>query len=177
MPPLALEMEPRRRRSSSRTGAAEAPPSRSRRDEAPAEGGRRGRRRPEPAAEASAPDQPVESRVAEPAAEQRPQPDYETPPPRAAEATSGRRRPREDRPREDRPREDRPRDDRHRDDRSRRNRDDGSRRRRGRIDELGIGEMLHADDVVGFGDHMPDFMAREVPEILTRPGGGAAEEE
>jgi len=36
-------------------------------------------------------------------------------------------------------------------------------RRRGRIDELGIGEMLHADDVVGFGDHPPDFILIPVP--------------
>ena len=34
-------------------------------------------------------------------------------------------------------------------------------RRRGRIDEYGIGEMTHADNAVGFGDHVPDFMLRE----------------
>ncbi|SEH25556.1 DEAD/DEAH box helicase [Magnetospirillum fulvum] len=43
-----------------------------------------------------------------------------------------------------------------------RGRDDRGRRR-GRIDELGIGEMLHADDVVGFGDHPPDFILIPVP--------------
>ena len=35
-------------------------------------------------------------------------------------------------------------------------------RRRGRRDEYGIGEMTHADGVIGFGEHMPDFMTREV---------------
>ncbi|KAF0221963.1 MAG: superfamily II DNA/RNA [Rhodospirillaceae bacterium] len=44
-------------------------------------------------------------------------------------------------------------------------RDDRGGRRRGRIDELGIGEMLHPDNVIGFGDHMPDFMTRAVPQI------------
>jgi superfamily II DNA/RNA helicase len=50
---------------------------------------------------------------------------------------------------------------RYRDERGR-GRDDRGRRR-GRIDELGIGEMLHADDVVGFGDHPPDFILIPVP--------------
>ena len=36
-------------------------------------------------------------------------------------------------------------------------------RRRGRIDELGIGEMLHPDGVIGFGDHPPDFIIAAVP--------------
>jgi len=46
-----------------------------------------------------------------------------------------------------------------------RDRDDrGGRRRRGRIDELGIGEMLHPDDVIGFGDHVPDFILIEIPQ-------------
>ncbi|HSV29973.1 MAG TPA: DEAD/DEAH box helicase, partial [Candidatus Omnitrophota bacterium] len=36
-------------------------------------------------------------------------------------------------------------------------------RRRGRIDELGIGEMTHSDGVIGFGEHVPDFILREVP--------------
>ena len=66
---------------------------------------------------------------------------------------------REEKPREERPREDRPRDDRPRG----RGRDDRSGRRRGRIDELGIGEMLHADGVIGFGDHPPDFILAAVP--------------
>ncbi|MEO0034488.1 MAG: hypothetical protein RLZZ501_511, partial [Pseudomonadota bacterium] len=39
----------------------------------------------------------------------------------------------------------------------------GRGRRRGRIDELGIGEMLHADDVIGFGDHVPDFILIQIP--------------
>ncbi|MFD2235528.1 hypothetical protein ACFSNB_17135, partial [Phaeospirillum tilakii] len=45
-----------------------------------------------------------------------------------------------------------------------RDRDERGRgRRRGRIDELGIGEMLHADDVIGFGDHVPDFILIQIP--------------
>lgn len=28
--------------------------------------------------------------------------------------------------------------------------------------------MTHRDDAVGFGDHMPDFMLREVPKIAPR---------
>ncbi|MBF0306710.1 MAG: hypothetical protein HQL41_13785, partial [Alphaproteobacteria bacterium] len=43
--------------------------------------------------------------------------------------------------------------------RGRRDRPDPRRRRR---DEFGIGEMGHRDDVVGFGDHVPDFVLREV---------------
>jgi superfamily II DNA/RNA helicase len=39
----------------------------------------------------------------------------------------------------------------------------GRGRRRGRVDELGIGEMLHADNVIGFGDHVPDFIQQDVP--------------
>jgi superfamily II DNA/RNA helicase len=80
--------------------------------------------------------------------------------PERAERPRGRGRDR-DEPRRDEPRRDEPR-------RGGRNRDDSRRddrggRRRGRIDELGIGEMLHADGVIGFGDHMPDFMANAVP--------------
>jgi superfamily II DNA/RNA helicase len=73
---------------------------------------------------------------------------------------SRRDEPRRDEPRRDEPRrEDRPE---RSADRSRgRGRDDNRRdgRRRGRIDELGIGEMTHPDGVIGFGEHMPDFMA------------------
>ncbi len=69
-------------------------------------------------------------------------------------------RPREEpRPREERPREERPREERGRG----RGRDDRNGRRRGRIDELGIGEMLHPDGVIGFGDHPPDFILAAVP--------------
>ncbi|WP_096700967.1 DEAD/DEAH box helicase [Magnetospirillum sp. 15-1] len=80
--------------------------------------------------------------------------------PERAERSRGRGRDR-DEPRRDEPRRDEPR-------RGGRSRDDSRRderggRRRGRIDELGIGEMLHADGVIGFGDHMPDFMANAVP--------------
>jgi superfamily II DNA/RNA helicase len=77
-------------------------------------------------------------------------------------------RPREDRPREDRPREDRPRG---------RGRDDRGGRRRGRIDELGIGEMLHADGVIGFGDHPPDFILAAVPLPSKNPIRDDAETE
>ncbi len=34
------------------------------------------------------------------------------------------------------------------------------RERRREFDEFGIGEMKHADGVVGFGDHVPDFMTK-----------------
>ncbi|MDO8606629.1 MAG: DEAD/DEAH box helicase [Phaeospirillum sp.] len=75
---------------------------------------------------------------------------------------------REETKREEPKREEEPRarDDRGRDDRGRgrgRDRDERGGRRRGRIDELGIGEMLHADGVVGFGDHPPDFIIAAVP--------------
>ncbi|EME71951.1 superfamily II DNA/RNA helicase [Paramagnetospirillum caucaseum] len=75
--------------------------------------------------------------------------------PERVERSRGRGRDR-DEPRRDEPR------------RGGRNRDEGRRderggRRRGRIDELGIGEMLHPDGVIGFGDHMPDFIAAAVP--------------
>jgi hypothetical protein len=33
---------------------------------------------------------------------------------------------------------------------------------------LGIGEMLQPDNVIGFGDHMPDFMTHAVPQIVSR---------
>ncbi|MCA1908596.1 MAG: DEAD/DEAH box helicase [Magnetospirillum sp.] len=74
-----------------------------------------------------------------------------------------RNRPERDRPERDRNDRDRPerdRNDRDRPDRYRR--DDRGGRRRGRVDELGIGEMTHPDNVVGFGQHMPDFMTRTV---------------
>ena len=34
--------------------------------------------------------------------------------------------------------------------------------RRNRRDEYGIGEMTHSDNVVGFGDHVPDFMLYKI---------------
>jgi hypothetical protein len=49
--------------------------------------------------------------------------------------------------------------DRFRNDRSRNDRDRGNRYR----DDHGIGEMNHPDNVVGFGDALPDFLARPVP--------------
>ncbi|OJX79360.1 DEAD/DEAH box helicase [Magnetospirillum sp. 64-120] len=110
-----------------------------------------------------------------PAAEAR----TETPAPAESRDTERRRdRPERDRPerperdrseRQDRERAPRERNDRDRNDRDRGDRDRGDRRRddrggrrRGRIDELGIGEMTHPDNVVGFGEHMPDFMTRMV---------------
>ncbi len=36
------------------------------------------------------------------------------------------------------------------------------RDRRREIDDVGVGEMRHADKVVGFGDHVPDFMMHAV---------------
>ncbi len=72
--------------------------------------------------------------------------------------------PRNDLPRNDTPRHEAPDRDRGRGNENRgRGRDDRSGRRRGRIDELGIGEMLHADGVIGFGDHPPDFILAAVP--------------
>jgi superfamily II DNA/RNA helicase len=58
-------------------------------------------------------------------------------------------------PRDDRPREERPRDERPRDDRGDRRRDDSPREARGDT------------QVVGMGDHMPDFLSRAVPKIGT----------
>jgi superfamily II DNA/RNA helicase len=89
-------------------------------------------------------------------------------PPREVRAERPPREVREERPpqevRAERPprevREERPRDAGRRDDRR------GRSGRRGRIDELGIGEMLHPDHVVGFGDHVPDFILREVPPFV-----------
>ena len=40
------------------------------------------------------------------------------------------------------------------------------RQRRRAVDEFGIGEMKHADDAVGFGDHMPDFIAKPLKQLL-----------
>ncbi len=96
----------------------------------------------------------------------------DTPAPAVESRDNERRRDRPERDRGDRPererapreRNDRERNDRDRGDRNDRDRrrDDRGGRRRGRIDELGIGEMTHPDGVVGFGEHMPDFMTRTV---------------
>ncbi|MDA8231509.1 MAG: DEAD/DEAH box helicase [Magnetospirillum sp.] len=51
------------------------------------------------------------------------------------------------------------------------------RRRRGRVDELGIGEMMHADDVVGFGDHVPDFIQRAISRPQPRSARDDDQEE
>jgi superfamily II DNA/RNA helicase len=58
--------------------------------------------------------------------------------------------------------------DRGRNDRYRNERDRGGRYR----DDHGIGEMTHPDNVVGFGDALPDFLARPVP--LPKPTEKAA---
>jgi len=42
---------------------------------------------------------------------------------------------------------------------------------------LGIGEMLHREGVVGFGDHVPDFILREVPKIPAKGTKDEAETE
>lgn len=36
--------------------------------------------------------------------------------------------------------------------------------------------MMHRDGVIGFGDHMPDFMLREVPKIPVRSAKDDVEE-
>ena len=41
-------------------------------------------------------------------------------------------------------------------------RDPRRRERRRAFDEFGIGEMSHSDGVIGFGDHVPDFILQEV---------------
>jgi superfamily II DNA/RNA helicase len=78
-------------------------------------------------------------------------------------------------------RNERDRDERDRNERGERGRDDrkGRRderggRRRGRIDEFGIGEMTHPDGVIGFGEHMPDFMVNAVP-LPAKPSKAAAD--
>ncbi len=52
-------------------------------------------------------------------------------------------------------------------------------RRRMRRDEYGIGEMTHADGVIGFGEHMPDFMTRDVvfPAPVERKPRGRRDDE
>ncbi|OAN53737.1 DNA helicase [Paramagnetospirillum marisnigri] len=57
-----------------------------------------------------------------------------------------------------------------------RGREERGGRRRGRIDELGIGEMLHPDGVIGFGDHPPDFILAAVP-LPTRSAARAGADE
>ncbi|MBC7906288.1 MAG: DEAD/DEAH box helicase, partial [Rhodospirillaceae bacterium] len=128
------------------------------------ERGGRGRRERGPRAEREA--RPER----EPRAEREVRPEREARPERTEQVEQPRR---DERPRRDdrgaRPAAD------DRGDRGRRdNRGDG--RRRGRVDELGIGEMMHRDGVIGFGDHMPDFMMREVPKIPVRSAKDDAEE-
>jgi len=111
-----------------------------------------------------------------------PQPELQdAPPPRERGRGRGRDRdePRREEPRREAPRQDEPRRDEPR--RDGRNRSDSRRddrgRRRGRIDELGIGEMLHPDGVIGFGDHMPDFIVATVPLPVKSTARDLAEEE
>ena len=152
VPALELNLEPRRRGRGVRDKDRKDGETKTRDD-------RRSRgRRTGPVAEAPA--EAVETTAAPEIAEQ-PQPQQQ---PRE------RSRPRRDDSRRDDSRRDENRRDDRRDDRRGR---DG--RRRGRIDELGIGEMTHRDDVIGFGDHMPDFMLREVPKIAPRSAKDEAE--
>jgi superfamily II DNA/RNA helicase len=178
VPALELDMEPRKRGRGGRTGKAE--------ERRP----RRGRRE-EPAAEAP---EAVEIAAEAPMAEA----------PVTEERTQRPRRGREDRRRDDRReegrreegrreegrreegrrderREDGRRDEGRREDSRREDRGDRRRdrdgRRRGRVDELGIGEMLHREGVVGFGDHVPDFILREVPKIPAKGTKDEAETE
>jgi superfamily II DNA/RNA helicase len=70
------------------------------------------------------------------------------------------------------PETEQPRADRGRNDRNRNDRDRGGRYR----DDHGIGEMNHPDNVVGFGDALPDFLARPVPLPKLSEKGAAADE-
>ncbi len=179
VPALELDMEPKKRRGGRDKGA--------KRDEEKRP--RRGRRSESAAAEAET--------VAEAAAAPAPAPEERRERPRRSRDEERPRRERdEERPRrerdEERPRrerdEERPRRERdeerprrEREDRreGRDNRRDDRRdgRRRGRVDELGIGEMTHRDGVVGFGDHVPDFILREVPKIAPRSAKDEGERE
>jgi superfamily II DNA/RNA helicase len=147
VPALMLDMSAGRKRR-----AKGKDDERSARSERPAKTGERKRRgggdkeRAERPAEAAAEEPREEIRREEP---RREEPRHEQP-----RREEPRRDSRRDEPRRDEPRRDAGR----RDGR-------GRNGRRGRIDELGIGEMLHADNVVGFGDHVPDFILREVPPM------------
>jgi len=156
VPPLDLNMEPRRRGRARSGGEAEARPARSERPRR-ARGERSEKPRAETAPEAAAPEivQPVERPPVAEVVEPRPS--------------------RVDRDRNDR--NDRDRNDRERSRRGGRDRNSRDGRRRGRIDELGIGEMLHDDNIVGFGDHAPDFILREVPPIHVKAGARDEAEE
>jgi superfamily II DNA/RNA helicase len=150
VPALELDMNARGGRGRGRKGA---------KDEAPSKG--RGRER-------AAPREPRHEEAAAEAPQHEPQPA----PQRQVRSETRRDAPRPEprpEPRREEPRREAARSD-HRRDEPRRGRDDRGRRggRRGRIDELGIGEMMHDDDVIGFGDHLPDFMARAVPPIPLR---------
>ncbi len=144
VPALELDMSARKGRGG--RGAPRGAEKPARGGDRPARGGRKPR-------EAAAP-----SEVVAPA-EETPVVQTDTPPEAVAERPRredrSRGRDREAAPkREEQPREERGRG---------RGRDDRGGRRRGRIDELGIGEMLHADGVIGFGDHMPDFIRADFP--------------
>ncbi|WP_050750653.1 DEAD/DEAH box helicase [Paramagnetospirillum magneticum] len=148
VPALDLDMTARKGRGGRGAPKDAKRPARGKDDEAKPRRERRPRRDEAPVAEAA----PVEAAAPEEVIER---PREERP-----ERSRGRGRDREE-PRRDEPRREEPR-------RGGRNRDEGRRderggRRRGRIDELGIGEMLHPDGVIGFGDHMPDFIAAAVP--------------
>ncbi|RAU21559.1 DNA helicase [Paramagnetospirillum kuznetsovii] len=169
VPALELDMSARRGRGG--RGAASGG-----RGERPArDGGEKRERKPRQAA-------PTEEAPAEVAtATETPAPEA----PRRAERGRGRGRDRDEARGESRPVESRPaesrrdeprRDEPRNEDRNRgRGRDERPGRRRGRVDELGIGEMLHADGVIGFGDHPPDFILAAVPLPAKLARGSDAE--
>jgi len=156
VPPLDLAMDPRRRRRSSKDD--------DKRGSRKTESGERAER-PRRTETAERAERPQRTETAEHT--ERPQ--------RAEPAERPERTERTERPerteRTERPRRPEPaeRSAGGRPERGRRGRDSSGRSRHGRIDELGIGEMSHSEGVVGFGEHMPDFMARAVPAAQLRP--------
>ncbi|MGE5517760.1 MAG: DEAD/DEAH box helicase [Bacteroidota bacterium] len=166
VPALPLDMEARKGRGG-RGAPRGAKPARGREDEQERRPrrSRRGEEAPAATAEVEAVIEPVADAVV--TEEQAPRAERPARPERSRRSRDDSRPERGDRPeRTDRPErgersERAPRRDDRRDDRR-----DG--RRRGRIDELGIGEMTHRDGVIGFGDHVPDFIQREVPKIAPR---------
>ncbi|WP_106001289.1 DEAD/DEAH box helicase [Magnetospirillum gryphiswaldense] len=177
VPPLDLDMSARRGRGPGR--GAEKRPSSDKDSSGNSRGrGRRGGKdRGEDRVEAVVTDEAVVAETVETAAPPQPREEQRRDRPERPERERTERPERERSERPERDRNDRPERDRgeYRSGRDRggerdRNNDRGRRddrggRRRGRIDELGIGEMLHPDNVIGFGDHMPDFMTRAVPQI------------
>ena len=172
VPPLDLDMSPRRRgaRPSDKGGErTTGSKDRNRRDRGR---GRKGGDEPTGEAivpvEAAAPAALPDETAPEHSERSRPRRDEQDRAPRRDEQDRAPRRDEQDRAPRRESQDRTPRRDEQRPERGSR-RDDRGGRRRGRIDELGIGEMLHPDNVIGFGDHMPDFMTREVPLPVSRP--------